>query len=47
MPQFVKGGENVFGWSIVSNTGDIAIPNKRVSIVITFLVIILRFDFKS
>jgi hypothetical protein len=26
MPQLVKGGKHTFGWSIVSETGDIAIP---------------------
>jgi hypothetical protein len=26
MPQLVKGGKNTFGWSIVSEQGDIAIP---------------------
>ena len=28
MPQLVKGGKNVFGWSIVSNTGEIKLPNE-------------------
>jgi hypothetical protein len=27
MPQLVKGGKHTFGWSIVSETGDIAIPS--------------------
>jgi hypothetical protein len=26
MPQLVKGGKHTFGWSVVSETGDIAIP---------------------
>ena len=30
MPQLVKGGKNVFGWSIVSNTGDIKIPKDAI-----------------
>ena len=28
MPQLVKGGKNVFGWSIVSKNGDIKIPEE-------------------
>ena len=30
MPQLVKGGKNVFGWSIVSNNGDIKIPKEAI-----------------
>lgn len=28
MPQLVKGGKYVFGWSVVSETGDILIPEE-------------------
>jgi hypothetical protein len=30
MPQLVKGGKNVFGWSIVSNSGDIKLPKDAI-----------------
>ena len=31
MPQLVKGGKNAHGWSEVSNTGKIAIPDEALA----------------
>jgi hypothetical protein len=31
MPQLVKGGKFVYGWSEVGNTGKIAIPNEALA----------------
>lgn len=45
MPQLVKGGKNVFGWSKVSNNDRIRIPheviedNKIVNIKFSFYII--------